>query len=162
MQLLSLDEVVRYYKQDKPSSDDGVILNSRLRGLWIRLSFFNHACNENTYKFTVGNIVFVRAKRDISQGEELTTSYIPLDTTFPEKQKKLGLYFLICQCEWCMRCFGLSKQAKEKVNDVWKMLIVRNKKETSYKKPYFEERYPMLLELVKDSPFHFPELSLSQ
>lgn len=52
-------------------------------GLWLLPSFLNHSCRPNTQRVIVRDMFFLRASRDLEQGEELFESYTqalqPLD-----------------------------------------------------------------------------------
>lgn len=61
----------RYLKQlgggAKPKVDVGDVLAlGKLSAIWIEFSFMNHSCDENTNRFSIGDIIFVKAKRDIA------------------------------------------------------------------------------------------------
>jgi hypothetical protein len=79
--------------------DDG-----RGKGIWVTGSLFNHSCYPNTSHGFIGNMMLVRATRNISAGEQLFIQYIRGATvdTYDEKQElfqqKWGFR---CQCEIC-------------------------------------------------------------
>jgi hypothetical protein len=71
-----LDDVVKHLNEVGP---DGAKREDRLTALWLIFSFANHSCEQNTNRFTIGNFLFLIATTSIAKGEEVTTSYIPLD-----------------------------------------------------------------------------------
>lgn len=54
----------------------------KLSALWIIFSFMNHSCDYNSTRFSIGNYLFVRAKRLIKRGDEITTPYISAEHNF--------------------------------------------------------------------------------
>lgn len=60
-------------------------MNGKLNAIWVKFAFFNHSCDENTNRFSIGNFIFVKAKKDIKKGDEITTGYVPFEMHFPEK-----------------------------------------------------------------------------
>ena len=72
-------EDIRYFMND---NDDGcnfdVIKNERYCGcgLWIIGSLFNHCNESNAERFIYYKMMFIKAKKDIKSGEEITISYI--------------------------------------------------------------------------------------
>lgn len=96
-QCWNLEEMFKYLKQlgggAKPKVDVGDVLAlGKLSAIWIKFSFMNHSCDENTNRFSIGDIIFVKAKRDIAKGDEITTLYIPFDMPYLEKQRRLSWY----------------------------------------------------------------------
>lgn len=52
----------------------------------------NHSCMVNTNRFSIGDVLFVVALKPIKKGEEIFTTYIPIDIPFYEKQAILNWY----------------------------------------------------------------------
>ena len=75
-------------------------------GLFPIYSLLNHACVHNTYTtkgdFQSGFKTVVRASRDIKQGEEVTTRYIPSGSGRIRRQKSLkDVWCFECGCALC-------------------------------------------------------------
>jgi hypothetical protein len=72
-------------------------------GLYPKIARINHACRPNTSYFwnhRLGKLV-VFASRAIADGEELSTSYIPLLNTHEDREKRLNQYGFKCTCDAC-------------------------------------------------------------
>ncbi|KAG6358541.1 hypothetical protein INS49_012058 [Diaporthe citri] len=70
-------------------------------GIWLRASYMNHSCLPNTKRAFIGDMMIVRAVRDIKAGEEILTSYQPASTSFPKRKEKLSLWGFQCDCPLC-------------------------------------------------------------
>lgn len=70
-------------------------------GIWLRAAYMNHSCVPNTTGAFIGDMMIVRAARDIKAGEEILTSYLTVTTTFPRRKKKLGFWGFECDCTLC-------------------------------------------------------------
>ncbi|KDQ09024.1 hypothetical protein BOTBODRAFT_179360 [Botryobasidium botryosum FD-172 SS1] len=70
--------------------------------LYLLPSLFNHACSANATWHHFGDIMVIRAARNLTEGEEITLSYIsgPGDT-FLSRQAELALHTTSCDCEEC-------------------------------------------------------------
>ncbi|TLS27253.1 hypothetical protein PpBr36_04920 [Pyricularia pennisetigena] len=69
-------------------------------GIWLRASYANHSCIPNATRAFVGDMMIVRATRDIPAGGEILMGYAGLDKPFAERQKKLkASYGFECDCE---------------------------------------------------------------
>ena len=89
-QCLSLEEFFKGVKQGFSKQSDDLMNRDKIDGalsaLWPIFSFINHGCNDNTSRFSIGDYLFVVAQRDIEQGEEITTLYVPIGMPTLEKQ----------------------------------------------------------------------------
>lgn len=66
------------------------------------IALLNHSCNPNSAVVFDGNIASLRSIRDISEGEQVTISYI--DNTFKRATRRQQLreqYFFECKCSGC-------------------------------------------------------------
>jgi hypothetical protein len=66
-------------------------------------SFINHSCVPNATYYTIGDMMFVRANRDIEEGEELTIHYLYVEES-DEKERNETLqrvWEFTCHCELC-------------------------------------------------------------
>eukprot|EP00978_Attheya_sp_CCMP212_P032131 scaffold123972_cov51-Attheya_sp.AAC.2 len=75
-------------------------------GVWLKESMFNHSCTPNCAWGQIGDHMFVRATRDILDGEELFISYVPLDESYVKRKEIFGNWGRCgegfeCACEFC-------------------------------------------------------------
>lgn len=73
-------------------------------GLYPRGSMFNHSCDPNLNHYSVGDVTFFRATRDIQAGEELFISYIGRDLLVESKSIRdefLNARDFNCACSKC-------------------------------------------------------------
>lgn len=129
-------------------SDDEILFQGKLNAMWIKFAFFNHSCDENTDRFSIGDILFVKAKKAIKKGEELTTLYIPFDMPYPDKQRKLSWYQFKCTCDLCTKTLALPMEVKQLLNSLWKELMNKDKKEETIQRKVvlYQEIYPKIME----------------
>lgn len=57
-------------------------------GIFIYPAYFNHSCDPNTLRFTIGDIFILIAMRNIRKDEEICTIYFTSNKTYEERQKK--------------------------------------------------------------------------
>lgn len=77
-----------------PNRNEGV-------GIWHMASFINHACNPNACRCFIGDLLVLRATRDIKADEEITHSYI---STANRKDLQISLknsWDFTCTCPLC-------------------------------------------------------------
>jgi tetratricopeptide (TPR) repeat protein len=68
-------------------------------GLWILPSFMNHSCIPNANGIVVGDIMIVRALRQMYEGQEVVLSYVSTS----DRQKILRTRWnIVCRCAWCL------------------------------------------------------------
>ncbi|TNV82311.1 hypothetical protein FGO68_gene12871 [Halteria grandinella] len=99
-----LDQAIDFQKKQVGKKDKQAVDKDkhRLTALWIIFSFMNHSCNENTSRFSLGNYIFIRARRQIKQGEEITTVYLSPEVDYEDRQKDLmQTYGFQCTCVNC-------------------------------------------------------------
>lgn len=68
------------------------------------LSTINHSCNNNIYRFTVGNTSIVKTLREIQAGEEIVDSYGPhfASNSIEDRIRFLDdQYLFCCNCQAC-------------------------------------------------------------
>jgi len=71
-------------------------------GLWIMPSYINHSCWPNSVRSFLGNLLIVRAARDIPEGEEITINYIENQSGLQERQKAFySEWGFNCKCALC-------------------------------------------------------------
>lgn len=71
--------------------------------LFYAPSFLNHSCLPNTTYFTIGDMMFVKANRDISKDDELLIHYLHAERmTEADRDETLQrVWGFSCQCELC-------------------------------------------------------------
>lgn len=86
---------VEYFKKDGNYSVIGA-------GLFHITSYLSHACNPNVSLSFEGNILSLVAEKDLSVGEELLVSYIPVELSLKERRSLLKeKYRFHCKCDRC-------------------------------------------------------------
>lgn len=79
--------------QDKPGRGS--------TGFWLNASYMNHSCIPNIASAFIGDIMIVRANRDIKAGDEIFTMYEPATTSFSKRKEKLNSWGFQCDCPLC-------------------------------------------------------------
>ncbi|KAG5175151.1 hypothetical protein JKP88DRAFT_265924 [Tribonema minus] len=63
---------------------------------------FNHSCRANCHQFHVGRVLHVRCIHPVKRGQELTISYVPLESITAARRRELkASYFFDCDCARC-------------------------------------------------------------
>ncbi|KAH7391710.1 hypothetical protein BKA66DRAFT_568125 [Pyrenochaeta sp. MPI-SDFR-AT-0127] len=71
-------------------------------GFWIHTSYINHACLPNSVRTFIGDVLLLRATRDIATGEEITAQYVAPELIIEDRQQKfLGTWGFRCDCHLC-------------------------------------------------------------
>ncbi|KAJ8116080.1 hypothetical protein OPT61_g2413 [Boeremia exigua] len=71
-------------------------------GIWLQASYINHSCLSNVRRSFIGDMMIVRASRDLEAGTELTFWYHnPNGLSYRELQNKLKPWGFVCSCEMC-------------------------------------------------------------
>jgi len=71
-------------------------------GIWPMASYINHCCNSNARRAFIGDMMIVRATRDLAPGTEITFWYqSPKTDGYDERQKKLQHWGFKCDCSMC-------------------------------------------------------------
>lgn len=79
----------------RPDSDDSA------SALFLLPALFNHSCDGNTHWKCFGDVMVLRASRDVSEGTELLLSYFQ-DVAHEPRQKHLAKWFPECTCDLCL------------------------------------------------------------
>ena len=98
-------------------------------GLWLKESMFNHSCYPNCSWTQIGKHMFIRATREIKQGEELCVSYVPPNKSFEERKNIFCNWIkhntgFSCACERChlLRTHQNLRKLDAKVEDAYKKI----------------------------------------
>ena len=70
-------------------------------GLWLLPAFLNHSCLINVQRVIVGDVLFLRAARDLVSGEELFECYIEVLQPLLRRREALKSYGIVCGCWRC-------------------------------------------------------------
>ena len=70
-------------------------------GIWVHASYINHSCTSNARRAFIGNMMIVRASRDMGAGTEITFWYHSPDgiSARHDKHKHWGF---VCGCAICL------------------------------------------------------------
>ncbi|ORY11442.1 hypothetical protein BCR34DRAFT_601385 [Clohesyomyces aquaticus] len=88
--------------------------NPELRnGFWLHASFINHSCLPNSVRTFIGDVLVLRASRDIAAGEEITHQYTSPDIDIHERQEKFkATWGFECDCRLCAVDGAVGEQVK--------------------------------------------------
>jgi hypothetical protein len=71
-------------------------------GLFVHASYMNHSCLNNTSRSIIGDMMIVRATRDIPANTEITTSYLSPNIGEPNRTNELAKAWKFqCDCKLC-------------------------------------------------------------
>ncbi|KAK0847623.1 hypothetical protein LTR03_006182 [Friedmanniomyces endolithicus] len=71
-------------------------------GVWLLASYINHACNGNATRAFIGDMMIIRAVRDIGAGEEVLMPYINQWNDQPATLAQLKVEWgFECDCKFC-------------------------------------------------------------
>merc|ERR1712228_405239 len=84
-------EHIKYFFDNDENAEFDVIKNEKFCGcgLWIISSLFNHCNDSNAQRCVYYKTMFIKTKKEIKKGEEITISYI--DQTLPANHKQQQL-----------------------------------------------------------------------
>lgn len=95
-----------YASEEWPSEPVGT-------AVYLKGSAFNHSCLPSAEFYNEGTSLRVRSVRDISAGEEVTISYVPVTETLWDRRQALWRqYKFDCECDRCI----LEEEDEEKMN----------------------------------------------
>ncbi|TDL25386.1 hypothetical protein BD410DRAFT_637663 [Rickenella mellea] len=70
-------------------------------GLYALPSLCNHSCLPAVSRMFFGDVLVMRACRNLKKGDEVTLEYLPGEMPFPERQDALSKFDFICHCALC-------------------------------------------------------------
>ncbi|PHH76815.1 hypothetical protein CDD80_1193 [Ophiocordyceps camponoti-rufipedis] len=97
-------ESISAIMKDKDTGDEtGKETKFATAGIWLLASRINHSCVSNCRRSFIGDMLIVRATKDIAAGTELVFSYHPPQEyqTYEETQAKFSNWGFTCDCELC-------------------------------------------------------------
>jgi hypothetical protein len=84
-------------------------------GLWIVASYMNHSCVPNSEKEYIGDLMVLRATSEIKAGDEVTHTYVQVDSDFEGRRKSLlDAWGFVCDCGLCVAERGDEESVREK------------------------------------------------
>jgi hypothetical protein len=96
-------------------------------GFWIHTSYINHSCLPNSVRTFLGDLLLVRATRDVLAGEEITAQYVTPDLTFGNRQQKYKVTWgFECDCRLCKVDVAAGKELERQ-----RMLLFNELRETA-------------------------------
>jgi hypothetical protein len=69
--------------------------------LYILPSLLNHSCSPTAQWQCIGDIIVIRASKDVATGGELTLAYTPSERTYIHRNGHLSPYSFQCECWLC-------------------------------------------------------------
>ncbi|KAJ7810418.1 hypothetical protein B0H14DRAFT_3112485 [Mycena olivaceomarginata] len=104
-------------------------------GIWLRASYCNHSCIPNADRSFTGDMMVVRANRDIKAGEEIFLGYYPPQHTYTERRKHLDFFGFQCDCALCTaeskEPAKMTKQRARLRNEADKFIAANKRTQTS-------------------------------
>lgn len=91
-------------------------------GIWLHASYANHSCLQNTSRSFIGDMMIVRALRDIKAGEEIFMMYYPPDKSPAERERVDNSYKFQCDCPLCKINRQVPASVMEKRNAIRKQV----------------------------------------
>jgi len=84
-------------------------------GIWIMPSYINHSCWPNSVRSFLGDLLIVRAARDIHEGEEISMAYLDNESCLQKRQKELySGWDFNCKCTLCQIETAESREVQER------------------------------------------------
>ncbi len=96
-------------------------------GLWIQASYINHSCLPNVERAFIGDMIIIRAAKDLDAGSELAHSYVSLLKGYEDRQNGLKDYAFQCTCRRCRSDESVPADRHEKRNEILKVLELENR-----------------------------------
>ena len=97
--------------------------------LYPRVSYLNHSCRPNSQLSNHGGMCYVHALYDLSEGTEVTLSYIPLLQPRAERQGTLQqCFYFHCECDRCIEEVSLDPMdAFQCTKGIWAQTVLGHK-----------------------------------
>lgn len=97
-------------------------------GIWINASYINHSCLPNIETAFIGDMMIIRAAKDLDAGSELTYSYTGLLGSYEERQSGLKDYGFQCTCARCLSDKKLRPDCRDVRAQILNSLELENRK----------------------------------
>lgn len=98
-----------------PNAERGKPDHSCSCGLYVKASYVNHGCYSNARRSFIGDVLILRATRDIAAGQEILFWYsLPkADHSYKKTQEKLQNWDFHCTCKICTNDQETSNKKKK-------------------------------------------------
>ncbi|SMQ54380.1 unnamed protein product [Zymoseptoria tritici ST99CH_3D7] len=83
-------------------------------GLWLMAAYINHSCLPNAEKSFLGDLMVVRATRNITAGSEITHSYDSSSDYDARQEALMKTWGFRCRCELCKADGGDAAEVRKK------------------------------------------------
>ena len=94
-------------------------------GVWITASLINHSCLPNVQQSVCGDMIILRATRDLAKDTELRLNYCGTTENVEDREEHLKQYGFVCSCPLC-RCQRDTTPAMHKArSEAYKRIIER-------------------------------------
>ncbi|KAF7593305.1 hypothetical protein BBP40_011685 [Aspergillus hancockii] len=94
-----------------------------LHGIWRCASYINHSCYYTAERAIIGDMMAVRACRDLPVGTEITIPYVVVSVDVEERQRSFHAWDFECQCIICLDQRSTAKnmalQRKSLIANFW-------------------------------------------
>lgn len=97
-------------------------------GIWINASYINHSCLPNIQTAFIGDMMIIRAAKDLDAGSELTYSYTGILGTYDERQSGLEHYGFQCTCVRCLSDQKIHPDCRDVRAQILNSLELENRK----------------------------------
>ncbi|KAJ2992462.1 hypothetical protein NUW58_g2161 [Xylaria curta] len=105
----------RVKSRDKEQGDKEKFDHENSTGIWLQASYANHSCLPNATRAFIGDMMIVRAVREIPVGGEILMGYISPHEPFADRHKRLkDGYGFKCDCDLCRAEAKVDKATVEK------------------------------------------------
>jgi hypothetical protein len=92
-------------------------------GIWIRASYINHSCLGNVRRSFIGDMMIVRAAKDLEADTELAFPYEAPDGTYTSKVgQKFKNWGFVCNCALCEDMKNTNSSALTRRQSLFKQL----------------------------------------
>ena len=90
-------------------SASGFSTTTPSRGIWLRASCINHACNPNVHRSFISDLIILRAQTHIPRDTEVRFDYTSCFESVSQRRQFLSHYGFHCECERCVSEAGISQ-----------------------------------------------------
>lgn len=70
-------------------------------GLFVLPSFMNHSCTPNVFHYYYNDVLVIYSAKKLKAGEEILTSYVPINESYEKRSEMLKQRGFICHCIRC-------------------------------------------------------------
>lgn len=109
-------------------AEPDLLYQHKSAGIWINASYINHSCLPNIQTAFIGDMMIIRAAKDLDAGSELTYSYIGLLGTYEERHSGLKHYGFQCTCGRCLSDKEILPDCREVRVQILNSLELENRK----------------------------------